>query len=195
MRSASPETRNYILKQVIPLFAQRGYNGLTMREITSKSGITSGSIYHHFKGKQDLYASAMKLAFAGRLRVVTESITDGRPPKKCLEKLVVHFCCELNRDPVFTRLMQWEILDGDANRLRMVVETIFGDVFESLCELCRSLSPELDPFLLAGSVVALCTHHYQFAPIRKLLPGSLPKRDNDPHIIARHILLLLENGI
>jgi len=195
MRPTSLETRNYILKRVIPLFAQKGYNGLTIREIASKAGITPGSIYHHFKGKQDLYVSAMKLAFAGRLKVVSECFKEKCSARARLKNLVVRFCCELNRDPVFTRLMQWEILDGDEKRLRMVVETVFRDVFESLCGLCRDISPALDPFLLAESVVALCAYHYQFAPIRELLPGSRPDRDNDPHIIARHILLLLENGI
>ncbi|NOY69021.1 MAG: TetR/AcrR family transcriptional regulator [Deltaproteobacteria bacterium] len=195
MRSSRPETRNDILKRVIPLFAQKGYNGLTMREIASKTHITFGLIYHHFKSKQDLYVSAMKLAFSGRLKVFTESIQDECPPEKCLENLVVNFCRELNQDPVFTRLVQRELLNGDKKRLRMVVETVFADIFESLCGLCHRLCPTLDPFLLAESVVALCAFHYQFAPIRDLLPGSRPERDNDPLIIAHHICHLLENGI
>lgn len=49
--SASP-TRQRLLESALDLFAARGYDGVNVREIARAAGITEGSVYNHFKGKE-----------------------------------------------------------------------------------------------------------------------------------------------
>jgi len=190
MRPTNPECRFRILSDVIPLFAAKGYDQVTMREIAACAGITPGTLYHHFSGKQELYLAAMKQAFAGRARHVTESLSIEAPPIDRLRRLIYRLCVELSKDRVFTQLIHREIFNGDEKRLRLVVDEVFRDVFLSVLALCRQLTSGLDPFLLAISIISLTAYHYQIANIRKFLPGSRPEHD-DPEVVAQHIVNIL----
>ena len=48
-------TRERILLQAERLFADRGFNGVTMPAIAEASGISAGAIYRHFKSKAELF--------------------------------------------------------------------------------------------------------------------------------------------
>lgn len=194
MRPTKSECRDRILSDVIPLFAEKGYSRVTMREVAARAGITPGSLYHHFSGKQALYLAAMKQAFADRARNVTEALAGDAAPIERLHNLIFRFCRQLSRDPVFTRLIHREILDGDNKRLQVVVDTVFRDVFSGVIRLCREIAPTFDPFLLSMSIISLTVHHYQIAGLRKFLPGSRPEHDS-PEIVASHIVRLLLEGI
>jgi AcrR family transcriptional regulator len=194
MRPTKSECKQRILSDVIPLFAEKGYGGVTMRKIAAKARITPGALYHHFSGKQDLYLSAMKQAFAGRAQLIMNALSIDAPAMERLRSLIDQLCAELSRDRVFTRLIHREILDGDQKRLRVVVDQVFRDVFSGLVILCRELAPSFDPFLLGISIISLTVHYYHIAGLRELLPGSWPEHD-DPETVARHILRLLFEGI
>lgn len=194
MRPTKAECRQRILTDVIPLFAKKGYGGVTMREIAAKAKMTPGALYHHFSGKQDLYLSAMKKAYAGRARLIMEALSIDAPPMERLRSLISQLCTELSRDRAFTRLIHREILDGDKKRLRLVVDQVFRDIFSGLVVLCRELAPSFDPFLFGISIISLTVHHYQITDMRAFLPGSLPKHD-DPEVVARHILRLLFESV
>ena len=47
-------TREKILFTSLRLFSQKGYDGVSMREIAAEVGIKGASIYSHFKGKQNI---------------------------------------------------------------------------------------------------------------------------------------------
>ena len=43
-----------ILRVSIELFSEKGYEGVTLREIAARVGIKAASIYNHFKSKEDI---------------------------------------------------------------------------------------------------------------------------------------------
>jgi AcrR family transcriptional regulator len=53
------DTQRRILLVSIPLFARRGYDGTSMRDIARAAGIKASSIYEHFNGKDDLLHRAL----------------------------------------------------------------------------------------------------------------------------------------
>jgi AcrR family transcriptional regulator len=55
-------TRERILVQAERLFADRGFNGVTMPAIAEASGITAGAIYRHFKSKAELFFNVVRRA-------------------------------------------------------------------------------------------------------------------------------------
>src|SRR4030042_2122138 len=69
MSLPSEYTRNAILKAAVALFAERGYDGTSIRAIVSKARVNQAAINYHFKGKDGLYFEVLKVAFEGYLRL------------------------------------------------------------------------------------------------------------------------------
>jgi len=70
----SDETRARILEAAIDAFADRGYDGVSTREIARQAEVTSATVYHHFPSKfslyQDAYRYALDVAFNAYARAV-----------------------------------------------------------------------------------------------------------------------------
>jgi len=53
----SADTRRVIIDNARRLFAERGYGGVTNRELAEAAGITTGALYHYVESKLDLYVA------------------------------------------------------------------------------------------------------------------------------------------
>jgi len=54
------ETKRRILDTAITLFAERGFEACTMRDIAAAVGIKAPAIYNHYSSKEDVLAAAME---------------------------------------------------------------------------------------------------------------------------------------
>jgi AcrR family transcriptional regulator len=52
------EAREKLLKATIEVIVDRGYNGLTTKEVASRAGLSSGALVHHYGTKADLIMAA-----------------------------------------------------------------------------------------------------------------------------------------
>src|SRR5581483_11158172 len=53
-RQTKDERRRLLIDAATSVFAERGYEGATTREIAQRAGCSEAVIYHHFAGKRDL---------------------------------------------------------------------------------------------------------------------------------------------
>jgi len=56
--------RDRILSAAARLYALRGYEGTSMREIAAAAGVTKPLIYYHFESKQNLFSSLLRESLA-----------------------------------------------------------------------------------------------------------------------------------
>ena len=56
----SERARESICAAARRLFAQKGYEATTMRDIVAGSGMSKGAIYHHFRSKQEVLRSVVE---------------------------------------------------------------------------------------------------------------------------------------
>ena len=49
-----PNTQDLILNAALHLFTERGYFNTSVQDVARVSGASIGSIYHHFKDKEDI---------------------------------------------------------------------------------------------------------------------------------------------
>src|SRR5579862_7856298 len=68
MTRPSEVTRERILKAAERLFAERGYEGTSIRAIVAKARVNQAAVNYHFAGKEGLYREVLRAAF----RALTE---------------------------------------------------------------------------------------------------------------------------
>jgi AcrR family transcriptional regulator len=56
-------TRQSIMKAAVRLFAEKGYQGASIRDIVAKARVNQAAINYHFKGKDGLYLELLTTAF------------------------------------------------------------------------------------------------------------------------------------
>ncbi len=49
------EIKHDLLKKSVSLFAKKGFLGISMRGLAGELKVTTGTLYHYFTGKEDLY--------------------------------------------------------------------------------------------------------------------------------------------
>jgi len=65
MTRPSEVTRDRIMKAAERLFAERGYDGTSIRAIVARARVNQAAINYHFDGKDGLYREVLRTAFRG----------------------------------------------------------------------------------------------------------------------------------
>jgi AcrR family transcriptional regulator len=53
--------REELLENSFRLFAEHGYASLTLRKLSKELGVSTGTLYHYFSGKEDIFAQLVDL--------------------------------------------------------------------------------------------------------------------------------------
>lgn len=96
----SVATKAKILRAALAVFAERGYERAGIEEIRDRSGVSIGSIYHHFGGKEQLAAAIQVEALADYQRGVLAELRREQPAEQTVKALVRHHLrwVEANRE-------------------------------------------------------------------------------------------------
>ncbi|MGZ5140323.1 MAG: TetR/AcrR family transcriptional regulator, partial [Burkholderiales bacterium] len=68
-------SRGRLLDAAAHIFRERGYVGTTMRAIAQDAGIEAGSIYYHYKSKDELIGAVLDFGIDALLSSVTSALT------------------------------------------------------------------------------------------------------------------------
>lgn len=85
-KAAKEAVRARILEVALSLFADRGFDGTSVRQIAARVGVSHGLLYAHFQSKTDLLRALMALT----VRDVNQSLaagSGGGPPAQRLQHL------------------------------------------------------------------------------------------------------------
>jgi TetR/AcrR family transcriptional regulator, regulator of autoinduction and epiphytic fitness len=69
---------NAILEVAHRLLAEKGYQGMTMDDLASQVGIAKGSLYQHFRSKEELIAAAL-VSFMDRISNYVDTLPSNQP--------------------------------------------------------------------------------------------------------------------
>jgi TetR/AcrR family transcriptional regulator, cholesterol catabolism regulator len=112
MTQQSASRRDELLELAAEMFAERGLRATTVRDIADSAGILSGSLYHHFKSKEQMVEEVLRDFLDwlfGRYREIVE--TEANP----LERLKGLFMASF--EAIEHRHAQVVIYQDEAKRL------------------------------------------------------------------------------
>jgi AcrR family transcriptional regulator len=114
--------RDELLELAATMFAERGLKATTVRDIADSAGILSGSLYHHFKSKEQMVEEVLK-DFLGWLFVRYQEILAGAPSP--LDRLKGLFMASF--EAIEHRHAQVVIYQDEAKRLSTLPQFGFVD--------------------------------------------------------------------
>ena len=77
-------TRAHLIDVATRLFAARGYDGTTIEAVLADSGVSRGSLYHHFPGKDALFWAVLEGVGARVAQRGAEATQDAQDPVAAL---------------------------------------------------------------------------------------------------------------
>lgn len=87
-RNNESNRRGELLRVSARLFRQKGFDGTSIRDISSAAGMQSGSPFYHFKTKQDILVAVMEEGLAEGLKITSEVMALDAPPEDKLVRMI-----------------------------------------------------------------------------------------------------------
>ena len=78
--------RAHIIEAAVSCFLEKGYTNTSMSDIIKASGLSSGSIYSHFSGKEDILNTAINERL-NNIKEIYETLPQGAGPQDILETI------------------------------------------------------------------------------------------------------------
>lgn len=178
MRDGS-RTRARIEAEAIALFAAKGVDATSIRDIAQASGVAEGALYRHFRSKDDLVRRVFLDRYAALAGDVLEIGGRGLPFAAVVELLVRRFATLFEEDrALFTFLFVNQHMhlgevpvEARANPVEAIKQA-FGEAMD------RGEIPRADPDLLAALALGLVVQPAIFrlygrigTPLTALLPA------------------------
>lgn len=191
----SDDTRNRILEAAGPIFADKGFNNATVREICAAAGTNQAAVNYHFRDKETLYLEVVKQAHQQRLeQFPAPQWPSGTTASEKLKLFVQATLARMleSRDLQWpTCLMMREVLEPTIACQAIVEDYIrpqLAQLMEILAELEPPGTPEHVRYKVAFSVIGQCVHYRVAAEVVSLL---ISPTDLEEHFqteqLAEHI--------
>lgn len=165
-------TRERILDAAEEFFAERGFEGTTLREVAARVGLRNPSLYNHFESKEALYAAVLERDVGPVLRLLSEFVARGGVDSGVVVSRVVEM---LAQRPNLPRLVQHETLTGGQRLSPLLREWIVPVLTRGQEMAQRSAAgswPEDEIPLLVLAMYHVVVGYFTMAPLYRDLGGE-----------------------
>ena len=188
-----------ILEAAETLFAEKGFDAVSMSAIARLANTSKPNIYHHFKNKNELYLAVMKAAVQ-RSSMLLDALEDA--PGTYTQHLSDFSSGQLDNileHKRSTQLILRETLSGGTQHGQNIAKHVVADVFTRLVAMIRQGQQEgefrdgIDPALAAFMVIAANMFFFQASPILKHIPEAY--FTDNAETFSNGVINILINGV
>jgi AcrR family transcriptional regulator len=187
------DVRNRILDVAEALFCERGFEGVSVRELTAEAGCNLAAVNYYFGGKDKLYAEMFRRQFEMMIQRnlgIIERVMD--QPDVSLEMLlravmepVIRRVIENETGGKVLRLLVREILNRRIDRETLSAD-MKGRLFDRLGRAILQLVPEIEPekiLLVVLSFDGAMLHPFLFMDFYRESMPDLTVEDLMDHMV------------
>jgi len=190
-------TARRIVEQAARLFADQGYDLISMRDIAKACDIKAPSLYHHFSDKQSLYQAVLQAVFAQQNAEIAEVFVTQMAAEEKLHQVILLSARKISSDHVFRQLLWRELLQNDPERMQFLAEEVMAQSCLQLQEILQQIQPnslQTDSHFAITSVMGLLLFHFQLGAMRQYLPGAQALHQ-DVDYLAEQIFHMIKSGV
>lgn len=193
---ADNSCRENLISAAIPLFAAKGLNGVSVRDLASAAGVNISMISYYFGGKEGLYAAVLTEQFAilGKLEEIDQ------PEIDTLRKFELYVRATVSRyrkSPYLLRFYTSE-LTNPTPCFEAIVKPAIKKVVQMLLDaFSDGLSHEkfregLNPADTVLALAGMINFYFLLEPATAEIVDHNPERDEE---LIRHIMDIFTRGI
>ncbi|MEQ8731906.1 TetR family transcriptional regulator [Roseitalea porphyridii] len=136
----SVQTRRAILLAAAKLFSKEGYNATTMRRIAEAANLEAGSIYYHFKSKDQILDEVLDIGvrqlYEQIRRIVERARAEDDSFRKTLAQLVDTHLCFLLKENDFTsaNIRNFPMLSDKRRRAHRPLREAYAQLWRSFLQ-------------------------------------------------------------
>lgn len=168
-QAAKIRTRQKVLDAARDLFAERGYDAATIRDIAKGAGMSTGAVFANFQDKAELFECVFAEEMAGLLSDIQGAAagTEGRVTERLTEGLTAGYHRSLAHLPLMQAMIarSWFQPEDADVRSREFVKPIVLAIVDVLQGGIREgeLRQDLDQLTLARMIWDVYISNYRFA--------------------------------
>lgn len=162
-RQSSQERQASLIQAATRLFAKKGFNGTTTKEIAKAAGISEALVFKHFPTKRALYAAILaEKVTINELLGAIEASAKKRDDRRVFT-LIAGYRIRPGADPTLLRLLLFSALEGHE-----LSDMFFGKhhkvFYDRLAAYIQARVEdgafrEVDPLLAARAFIGMVVHH------------------------------------
>ena len=190
-------TKQLILEKAVSLFSQKGFKGVSMRELSTASGVTPAALYYYFPNKKVLHEAAIVYAYRDRAKPAVENLQETElEPIEILENFVFRLCERFYNDPKFRRLVQWTLLDSETDEVinNIIIKVVYDSHFDALKFFLKGFNSKFDPYRLTIFIFGMVMQNYFTLAVRSPR-DDFKKSKETPDKITKEIMALITTAI
>jgi AcrR family transcriptional regulator len=172
------ETRRRVLEAAGPIFAAKGFEATTVREICARAGANVSAVNYHFRSKEQLYVEAVRHAYESiAARAPLPTFPPEMPPRERLRLFIRGVLARFEKAQAAWHcdLIMREVSQPTAGACADIVEGFIRPTFRLLMAALDGLLPPDLPAdkrgQLAGSIIGQCLHFHHARHVTPLLMG------------------------
>lgn len=201
--SGDNRTRRKLIEAAGVVFAEKGYDRATAREICEKAGVNPASVNYHFGGRERLYVEVLREAHRRltNLGTLTSILADDLSSEAMLEKLVTNFTRAIlaGTEKVWEAKLFVRELVSPSSAFAEVAELQIRPVSLLLRGLVSRVMglPLEHPAVFLGtmSTVSQFLFLLQSRPAMRLVVPEFDFPEGKEDVLARHILRFVSAGL
>lgn len=196
-RVSALDRHRQIIRVAMQLFARRGFQGTTTREIAQRARINEAILFRHFPHKEDLYWAVIESKCRGARgrRELQTRLRRAARPQEALASVAEDILRRNIDDPTRTRLFLFSALENHqlSHRFFRTHLTRYYDVLADYIRdrIRRGEFRDVDPRLAARGFLGMVAHHYQ---VQELFGGKRYQRF-DPRRVSETLADIWLSGM
>lgn len=166
-QAAKVRTRQKVLDAARSLFAERGYDAATIRDIAKGAGMSTGAVFANFQDKAELFEAVFAEEMEGLLADMRGAAAEGRVLDRLSSGLTAGYHRSLDHLPLMQAMVarSWFQPEDADQRSRAFVRPLIDAVAEVLQAGVREgeLRQDVDVALVARMIWDVFISNYRFA--------------------------------
>jgi AcrR family transcriptional regulator len=130
--TAGEATRQTLIEAASRLFTRDGYAATSIRAIAAEAGITGGSVYNHFAGKEEIFTAVILAYHPIMLVLPSLNQIEGETSEELIRHAAYAVVETMEKDPALFTLIAIEIIELKGQHLPILVTSMMPHVQQFL---------------------------------------------------------------